>query len=63
VSPLHKLETGISSMFAIVAFIALAIVAVIVLTAVLHLLFSPLVLLAVVGVLAWVKFGPSRARR
>ena len=50
-------------MFAIVAFIALAIVAVIVLTAVMPLLFSPLVLLAVLGVLAWVKFGPRRSRR
>ena len=50
-------------MFAIVAFIALAIVAFIVLTAVMHLLFSPLVLLAVLGVLAWVKFGPRRSRR
>jgi hypothetical protein len=50
-------------MFAIAAVIALAIVAVIVLTAVLHLLFSPLVLLAILGVFAWVKFGPRRARR
>ena len=50
-------------MFAIVAFIALAIVAVIVLTAVLHLLFSPFVLLAVVGVLAWMKLRPRRTRQ
>jgi hypothetical protein len=50
-------------MFAIVALIALAIVAVIVLTAALHLLFSPLVLLVVLGVLAWVKFGPRHSRR
>ena len=50
-------------MFAIVAFIALAIVAVIVLTAVLHLLFSPFLLLVVVGVLAFLKFGPRRSRR
>jgi hypothetical protein len=50
-------------MFAIVAFIALAIVAVIVLTAVMHLLFSPLVLLVILGVLAWVKLGPRRSRR
>ena len=56
-------ETGISPMFAIVAFIALAIIAVIVLTAVMHLLFSPLVLLVVLGVLAWVKLGPRRSRR
>jgi hypothetical protein len=50
-------------MFAIVAFIALAIVAVIVLTAVMHLLFSPFVLLAVIGVLAWVKLRPRRSRQ
>ena len=49
-------------MFAIIAFAALAIVAVIIFTAVLHLLFSPL-LLAVVGVLAWLKFGPRRRPR
>ena len=48
-------------MFAIVAFIALAIIAVIVLTAVMHLLFSPLVLLAVLGVLAWVSSARAAA--
>ena len=56
-------KRGSSIMFAIIAFIALAIVAVIVLSAVLHLLFSPFLLLLVVGVLAWLKFGPRRSRR
>jgi len=28
-----------------------------------HVLFSPWLLLAVIGVLAWVKFGPRRSRR
>ena len=50
-------------MFGIIAFIALAIVAVIVLTTVVHLLFSPFLLLVVIGVLAWLKFGPRRSRR
>jgi hypothetical protein len=28
-----------------------------------HLLFSPLVLLAIIAVVAWIKFGPRRSRR
>ena len=50
-------------MFGIIVFIALAIVAVIVLMTVVHLLFSPFLLLVVIGVLAFLKFGPRRSRR
>ena len=37
--------------------------AVIVLMTVVHLLFSPFLLLVVIGVLAFLKFGPRRSRR
>jgi hypothetical protein len=53
-------------MFAIIAIIALAICAVIalsVLGAALHFLFSPVVLVAVIAILAWMKFGPRRSRQ
>ena len=43
--------------------VLIAIVALTVLGFALHVLFSPWVLLAVIGVLAWVKFGPRRSRR
>ena len=56
-------KRGSSIMFGIIAFIALAIVAVIVLMTVVHLLFSPFLLLVVIGVLAFLKFGPRRSRR
>ena len=49
-------------MFAIVALILFAIVAVTVLSATAHLLFTPWVLV-VIGILAWVKFRPRRSHR
>ena len=50
-------------MFAIIALIIFAIVALAILSVAVHILFSPLLLLvAVVGVLAWMKFRPRRSR-
>ena len=51
-------------MLAIIALVAIAIVALIVLSAAVHILFSPLLLLLVgIGILAWIKFGPRRSHR
>ena len=50
-------------MFAIIALVLIAIVALAILGFAVHVLFSPWLLLAVIGVLAWVKFGPRRSRR
>ena len=50
-------------MFAFIALVLIAIVALTVLGFAVHVLFSPWLLLAVIGVLAWVKFGPRRSRR
>jgi hypothetical protein len=47
----------------IIAFALIAIVALAVLGFALHLLFSPWLLLVVIAVLAWIKFGPRRSRR
>ena len=47
----------------IIAFALIAIVALIVVSFVVHVLFSPWLLLAVIGILAWVKFGPRRTRQ
>lgn len=47
---------------ALIAIALIAVVAVMVLGLVVHLLFSPWLLLAV-AILAWIKFGPRRARR
>ena len=47
-------------MFAIIALALLAIVALIVLSVTVHLLFSPW-LLVIIAILAWVKFGPRRS--
>ena len=46
-----------------IAFALIAIVALIVLSIVVHFLFSPWLLVLVVAALAWYKFGPRRARR
>jgi hypothetical protein len=48
-------------MFAIIALVVIAIVAISVLGAAIHILFWPLLLVAV-GILAWVKLGPRRTR-
>ena len=50
-------------MFAFIALVLIAIVALTVLGFAVHLLFSPWLLLAVVGILAWVAFRPRRSRR
>ena len=47
-------------MFAIIALVVIAIVAISVLGAAIHILFWPL--LVAVGILAWVKLRPRRAR-
>ena len=47
----------------IIALVLIAVVALIVVSFTLHILFSPWLLLAAVGVLAWVRFGPRRSHR
>jgi hypothetical protein len=52
------------TMFALIALVAVAIIAIIIFSAVVHLLFSPwLLLLAAVGVLAWIKLHPRRSHQ
>lgn len=50
-------------MVAIIALILLAVVAVAIGSFTLHLLFSPWLLLLVLGVVLWVKFRPHRSHR
>lgn len=50
-------------MLAIIALVLIAIVALTILSFAVHVLFSPWLLLAVIGILAWVKFGPRRSRQ
>jgi hypothetical protein len=50
-------------MLAIIALVLIAIVALTVLGFAVHLLFSPWLLLAVIGILAWIKFRPRRSRQ
>jgi len=50
-------------MFAIIAVILIAIVAVTVLSVAVHALFSPWLLLVALGILAWIKFGPRRSHQ
>jgi hypothetical protein len=47
----------------IIAFALIAIVALFVISFVVHLLFSPWLLLVAIAALAYYKFGPRRARR
>lgn len=47
----------------IIAFAVIAIVALIVVSFVVHFLFSPWLLVLALAALAWYKFGPRRARR
>ena len=47
----------------LIALVLIAIVALIVLSAVVHFLFSPWLLLVAIAALAYYKFGPRRARR
>ncbi len=48
---------------AIIALVLIALVALAVLSFAVHTLFSPWLLLAVIGILVWVKFRPRRSRR
>jgi hypothetical protein len=50
-------------MFAIIALVLIAIVALSILGFAVHVLFSPWLLLVVIGVLAWVWFRPRRSRQ
>jgi hypothetical protein len=50
-------------MFAIIALVLAAIVALTILGLVVHVLFSPWLLVLAIGILAWIKFGPRRSRR
>jgi hypothetical protein len=50
-------------MFAIIALVLAVIVALAVLGLVAHVLFSPWLLVAAIGILAWIKFGPRRSRQ
>jgi hypothetical protein len=50
-------------MLAIIALILIAIVGLAILGFAVHILFSPWLLLVVVGILLWVKFGPQRSRQ
>jgi hypothetical protein len=48
---------------AILALVVVAIVALLVISAIVHALFSPFVLVAAVAILAWFKFRPRRSHR
>ncbi len=48
---------------AIIALVLITIVALIIFSFAVHILFSPWLLLAAIGVLAWVRFGPRRSHR
>jgi hypothetical protein len=50
-------------MLAIIALILIAIVTLAILGFAVHILFSPWLLLMVVGVVLWVKFRPRRSRQ
>ena len=50
-------------MFAIIAIVIAALVALAILGVAAHLLFSPFVLLIAIGILVWAKFRPGRTRR
>jgi hypothetical protein len=50
-------------MLAIIVLVLIAIAALAVLSFAVHVLFSPWLLLALIGILAWVKFRPRRSHR
>ena len=50
-------------MLAIIALVLMAIVALAVLGFAVHVLFSPWLLVAAIGVLAWIAFRPRRSRQ
>lgn len=47
---------------AIIALVLIALVALLIVSFAVHILFSPLLLLAAVGILVWLKFRPRRSR-
>jgi hypothetical protein len=47
----------------IIALVLIAILALAVLSFALHLLFSPWLLVAAIGILLWLRFRPGRSRR
>ncbi len=50
-------------MLALIVLVLIAVVALTVLSFAVHVLFSPWLLLAVIAILAWVKFRPRRSHR
>jgi hypothetical protein len=50
-------------MFAFIALALAVIVALIILSFAVHILFSPWLLLVAIGILAWIKFRPRRSVR
>ena len=50
-------------MLGIIALVVIAIVALAILGAIVHILFSPWLLLVAVGILVWIKFRPRRSRQ
>lgn len=50
-------------MRAIIALVLFAIVSLIVFSLAVHILFSPWLLLVVIGIVAWVKFRPHHSRQ
>ena len=50
-------------MLAIIALVLIAIVALTIIGFAVHLLFSPWLLLAVIGIALWVKFRPGRSHQ
>jgi hypothetical protein len=50
-------------MFALIALILIALAALAVVSLAVHVMFSPWLLLAVIAVLAWIKFRPRRSHR
>jgi hypothetical protein len=50
------------TMPAIIILVLIAIVALTILSFTVHLLFSPWLLVLVIGILAWIKFRPRRSR-
>ena len=50
-------------MLAIITLVLIAIAALTVISFAVHVLFSPWLLLAVIGILAWVKFRPRRSHQ
>jgi hypothetical protein len=50
-------------MFGIIALVFVAVVALVVLSVVVHALFSPWLLLIAAAVVLWLRFGPRRSRR